>query len=152
MTDQQNEAHLFIAFGGTGDLMSRKLLPALYRLSQQGKLSDGFAVLGVARSSDYDDAAYQQWAVEALEEALDDGEDVAAWCKAHLHYQAIGKGTTKDFRALGTRIEKLEQEHDLPGNRTYYLALPPGAFPPTITGLGEAGLNESAGWNRIVVE
>ena len=32
-----------------------------------------------------------------------------------------------------------------------YLALPPGAFPGTIEALGQAGLNRSEGWTRLVI-
>jgi glucose-6-phosphate 1-dehydrogenase len=53
---------------------------------------------------------------------------------------------------LAARIETLEREHNLPGNRVFDIALPPEAFPKAIIGLGEAGLNKSPGWTRIVVE
>jgi glucose-6-phosphate 1-dehydrogenase len=33
-----------------------------------------------------------------------------------------------------------------------YLALPPNAFPGTIEGLGNAGLNRSRGWTRLAIE
>ena len=35
MTNHQVEPHLFVVFGATSDLMRRKLLPALYRFSEQ---------------------------------------------------------------------------------------------------------------------
>lgn len=65
---------------------------------------------------------------------------------------AIGLGEAEDYQALAARIAKLEQAHHLPGNRVFYLALPPAAFPSTIVGLGEAGLHRSPGWSRLVIE
>ena len=35
MTNHQVDPHLFVVFGATSDLMRRKLLPALYRFSEQ---------------------------------------------------------------------------------------------------------------------
>jgi glucose-6-phosphate 1-dehydrogenase len=40
----------------------------------------------------------------------------------------------------------------LPGNRVFYLALPPLAFVAAVESLGTIGLNEGPGWTRIVCE
>jgi len=56
------------------------------------------------------------------------------------------------YRALAARIQVLEAERDLVRNCVFYLALPPAAFGDALTRLGEAGLNESVGWTRIVIE
>jgi glucose-6-phosphate 1-dehydrogenase len=40
---------LFVVFGASGDLTKRKLLPALFHLTQAGLLPEEFAVVGVAR-------------------------------------------------------------------------------------------------------
>ncbi len=99
------------------------------------------------------DAGFQIWAADALAAAGLFTEDrTPRWCRECLAYQSIGGGTVEDFRALGTRIEALERSQDRPANRIFYLALPPQAFPSTITALGEAGLNRSFGWTRVVIE
>ncbi len=64
----------------------------------------------------------------------------------------MGQSTAKDYAGLSERLKELEKAHKLPGNRVFYLALPPPAFGPTITALGEAGLNASKGWTRLVIE
>lgn len=46
--DSLEGAVLFI-FGATGDLAKRKLFPAIFSLYKEGKLSDKFAVIGLAR-------------------------------------------------------------------------------------------------------
>lgn len=143
---------LFIVFGGTGDLMARKLLPALYRLGQQRRLGPRFTVLAVARSTDVDDAAYRRWAREALAAAGLDPDAAAAWCADRLYYHALGDQTAGDFARLRSRIEHLEAAHALAGNRVFYLAITPHAFSATIEHLGEAGLSAAPGWVRLVVE
>ena len=47
---------MLVIFGASGDLTSRKLIPALYELSCDGLLPDKFCVLGVSRSPKTDDA------------------------------------------------------------------------------------------------
>ncbi|HEX9659563.1 MAG TPA: glucose-6-phosphate dehydrogenase, partial [Rhodothermales bacterium] len=145
--------HLFIVFGGTGDLMERKLLPALHHLANEGHLGSNFKILGVARDTAIDDDSFRRWAREALDKvAVNTRDGIERWCDECLHYCSIGAGDAGAFAALGNRIESLEAEHGLPGDRTFYLALPPQAFPPTIEGLGNAGLHRSQGHTRLVIE
>jgi glucose-6-phosphate 1-dehydrogenase len=152
-SDARVEPHLFVIIGGTGDLTQRKLLPALYHLSAQGYLHDGCRVLGVARRGDFDDEGYRQWARTSLAESgLAAEAEAYAWCCDHLHFHRLGKGEQEDYQALAERIASLEKKHDLPGNRVFNLAVPPGAFSPTVTGLAAAGLDAGPGWTRIVVE
>ena len=44
-----------VVFGASGDLASRKLLPAIAALAEHGALPDGFTVVGVARTAWSDD-------------------------------------------------------------------------------------------------
>jgi glucose-6-phosphate 1-dehydrogenase len=146
------ERHLFVVFGATGDLMQRKLLPVLYQLSAGGKMPAGSLVLGVARRP-MDDAAYRKASSAALVEAnAGPPEKIAAFCDATLHFQSVPDETPASFAALRQRIETLEGQHGLAGNRIFYLALPLEAFGPTLTGLGVAGLNRAPGWTRVVIE
>ena len=68
-----------VIFGATGDLTRRKLLPALFRLSQQRLLPTEFAILGSARQAMSDDEfrAFLKQAVTEFgsEDTLDD----SAW-------------------------------------------------------------------------
>ena len=148
--DAVAERHVIL--GATGDLTRRKLLPALCDLGKQGLLGSHFAILGIGRKADQDDAGFRRWARQSLEQAGFSPDDTRRWCDECLHYQHVGQGAAQDYVTLGDRITALEREHDLPGNRTFYLAQPPGAFPSSITGLGEAGLNRSRGWTRLIIE
>jgi glucose-6-phosphate 1-dehydrogenase len=147
------EHHLFVVFGATGDLMNRKLLPALFKLIETGPLAGCSTILGVARGDNYNDEKFRRMAHDTLVEAgLMNDETAHKWCEKNLYYQPIDHGDAKDYENLRERIESLERELDLSGNRAFYMALPPSAFQPTVERLGEAGLNKSNGWTRIVVE
>ncbi|EQD39202.1 glucose-6-phosphate 1-dehydrogenase, partial [mine drainage metagenome] len=78
--------------------------------------------------------------------------DVQAFCERTLYYQPLDNQSGTGYQTLRGRIEQVEKEHRLPGNRIFYLALPLEAFGPTLQGLGEAGLNRGAGWTRVVIE
>ena len=141
---------VFVIFGGTGDLMRRKLLPSLFRLEQNGALTKDCQILGVARDRGLTDKQFRAWARKALGELGLSPSD-PHWCDNCLHYQAVDPGSADDFNALAARIEALEGKRGS-GNRVLYLALPPVAFEGTIDALGKAGLNRSKGWTRLVVE
>ncbi len=146
------EPHLFVVFGATGDLMQRKLLPVLHRLGTGGRWPAGSLVLGVARRP-MDDAAFRAMAVGSLgSDPSHPPASARAFCDATLYYQSVPDETAASFAQLRARIERLEREHGLRGNRIFYLALPLEAFGPTLTGLGDAGLHAGPGWTRVVVE
>lgn len=151
MRHYEVEPHLFVVLGGTGDLMRRKLLPALRRLAALGLLGDRHALLAAARDTELDDAAFRRWAQSACSDAGLPDERVAELPEARLFYQAVPGGDA-DYEALARRIRRIEKDLDLPGNRVFYLALPPGAFPAAVEGLAAAGLNRGPGWARLVVE
>jgi glucose-6-phosphate 1-dehydrogenase len=149
LTQQTIQPHLFVILGGKGDLMHRKLLPALYRAYLQGHLPSGCLFMGAARDTVTTDESFRDWALGALDDAgFDIDERARRWVAESLYYQSVRQG----YGPLAERVAALEEAHRLPGNRIFYLAMPPSAFPGAITGLGEAGLNRSRGWTRLVVE
>ena len=145
---------LIVVFGATGDLMQRKLLPALFRLSMTGALPAGTTILGVARDATLTEDAFRDASVRALEAAkVKPLRRIRSWCAETLRYQPVA-GDASAYALLATRIAALERDETLPGNRVFYLALPPAALPATVEALGSIGLNRppSGGWTRIVVE
>jgi len=150
------EAHLFVVLGGTGDLMARKLLPALHALTTGDAAGAELVILGVGTSDDKDDDSYREWALDALERDHSSGprggDELGDWCAGRMHYYSIGEGDEAAYAGLAERIEEIEQQHDLPGNRILYLALPPQVFADALRGLGSAGLDSGPGWTRVVIE
>jgi glucose-6-phosphate 1-dehydrogenase len=60
MTDMSVEPLLFVIFGATGDLSRRKLLPALYHLTQHGFFKPS-VVLGTARAAGMNTEAFRAY-------------------------------------------------------------------------------------------
>ncbi len=142
--------HVFVIFGATGDLTRRKLLPSLYRVVTENGVADRTTILGVS-PAEMEDAAFRDHAWAALQEAGFLDLDAHAWCEHRIFYESVARDST-DFSPLAKRIDSIEQDLGLPGNRAFYLALPPAAFPEVIENLGRAGLNRSEGWSRLVIE
>lgn len=141
------EPHLLVLFGATGDLAKRKLIPALYSLVRRRDSDDETRVLGVA-TGDWTDDEYRQMVAESLIADGVDADEASSWCKNAISYQSIRTG----FDALRDRVNAIESEANLAGNRAYYLAIPPAVFDDTVEGLASVGLHESAGWIRVIVE
>lgn len=153
MEKAPDESCLFVMFGATGDLMRRKLLPALFQLAEDGLLPARYQILGVAREPGMDDARFRRWVRQALADAgLAHGKGPRRWCEDCLHFDTVGDGSAADYQALAARIALIEATHALSGNRLLYMALPPQAFPGTIAALARAGLAHSRGWTRLVIE
>jgi glucose-6-phosphate 1-dehydrogenase len=148
MSEKSVAPHVFVIMGITGDLAHRKLLPALRKLDAQGRLPRKFVVLGAGRRDLGEDALRDQ-ARRSLVEAGESDDDARRWCARRLRYQRLMDDA---FESLARRIKSIEAEQELTGNRVFYLALPPLAFPRHIEGLGRAGLARGAGFTRLVIE
>jgi len=152
MSDSATEPAIFVVFGGTGDLMRRKLLPNLWDMKQQGALGAPFVLLSVALDPEMDDVGYRNWVSDALQDVDASKQEIQEWAAGSVYYEPLGDAGESDYARLAERIRDVEEHHSLPGNRVFYLALPPQAFESTIEGLGHAGLNTSPGWTRLVIE
>jgi len=145
-----------VIFGASGDLTQRKLFPALYNLLLEGLLPRPFAVVGAARRplSDEEFAARMKAGVERHSRR---DLDAGRWEElgSAISFCSVEEGNADSYRALAEHLDAVEAQRDLPGNRLFYLATPPSAFPGIVEGLGRAGLRRSrreGGWSRIVLE
>ena len=141
-----------VIFGATGDLTRRKLLPALYRLSQGQRLPARFSVIGIAREA-LDDEGFRQAFRDSLREFADlEADDEVARSLAERMYYVGG-----DFNdaAIYQRLAARLQEIDSRGGVLFYLAIPPGVYGTVIENLGAAALStapSAAGWRRVIIE
>ena len=146
-----------VIFGASGDLSRRKLIPALYSLAAQNCLARRFAIVGFARTP-MTDEAFQQTGVDSVkkfsEAGTANGEQCGEFAKA-LAYSAGEYHHPEAFEKLKQRLQALEREHQLPGNRLFYLATPPDVYPLIIQQLDKAGLArhpDGKSWVRIIIE
>jgi glucose-6-phosphate 1-dehydrogenase len=93
-------------FGGTGDLVTRKLLPALYRRFAAGQISAESRVFGLARSA-LTRAAYTAQAEAACREFLGNEFDAQHWQSFSrlLDYAKLDAAAEQDYAALAARLQ-----------------------------------------------
>ena len=63
--NSKSQAFIFILFGGSGDLASHKIIPALYNLFLDGWLPDQFVIIGSGRRK-MNDKAFRTKLLEGI--------------------------------------------------------------------------------------
>ncbi|HJT67560.1 MAG TPA: glucose-6-phosphate dehydrogenase [Pyrinomonadaceae bacterium] len=146
------EPCVLVIFGATGDLMRRKLMPALWNLRGEGCL-ESVQVLAIGRTPMTDDE-FRASMREALTAADKDGDETD-WPKfaERIHYTT---GELTDDSTYVNAAKLLEQlvVDGASSNHLFYLAIPPSLMGAAVEGLGKAGLNkqDEQHWSRIVIE
>src|SRR5215813_88835 len=102
------EPCVVIIFGASGDLTKRKLVPALYRLTQQRLLPAEFAIVGQARTplSDEEFRDRMKNAVLQFSEARQVDDEVWQSFAQGIHYLPSDIGNADDFRKLSELLDR----------------------------------------------
>jgi glucose-6-phosphate 1-dehydrogenase len=137
MSTQRSDA--LVIFGATGDLVFKKIFPALYAMARRGRLD--MPVIGVARS-DWTLEKFQERARESIHKRGDIHEDAFERLLGLLRYVRGDYGNPATFRAI-------HEQFGGAGHPIYYLAVPPSQFPAIVEGLGQSGCAQGA---RVVLE
>ncbi|WP_426595663.1 glucose-6-phosphate dehydrogenase [Cellulomonas sp. McL0617] len=144
-----------VIFGVTGDLARKKLMPAVYDLTNRGLLPPGFALTGFAR---------RDWATQDFAEIVHDSVREhartpfreATWRQMSEGIRFV-QGTFDDddaFDRLRDTVEELDINRGTGGNHAFYLSVPPSSFPVVCKQLARSGLSQPAEgtWRRVVIE
>src|SRR5690349_11947016 len=146
-----------VIFGASGDLTRRKLVPAIYSLARDRLLPPSLAVVGVARRT-ISDTDFRATLREGCDQfARRRPVDPQLWqsFESGIFYVAGDFDDPAAYARLKTRLDEIEKQRGIPGNRIYYLATPPEAFPKIIARLGEAGLlhrQSEQPFSRVIIE
>ncbi|MEN0065083.1 MAG: glucose-6-phosphate dehydrogenase [Myxococcota bacterium] len=145
-----------IIFGASGDLTSRKLIPALLNNHIAGALKRPIQVIGVARST----KTHEQWRQEMGEALAPELREAYASFSSQLYWVRANAADSNDLHELGEFLDRLTEEAggtpDQAG-RLFYLALGPNLFGRVVSALSSQNLIDSEpgatdGWRRVVVE
>jgi glucose-6-phosphate 1-dehydrogenase len=153
-TSDQLEPTVFVIFGGAGDLTWRKLIPALFDLSQDRSLPPQFAIIAVDRVK-FSDSQLRKRLHDGVNQFSRFGKaKAAAWNQfaQHIHYQPGDFKKLPTYSALGGQCAKLEKQWGAKAHRIFYMATPPSMFGEIPKYLGQAGLSRDREWARIVIE
>ena len=142
-----------VIFGASGDLTSRKLIPALFNLEQKGRLPDEVQVLGVSRTAFSDDAFRDHLVERARETLAAESFDLSKWAAfaRRVHYVAADLTQPNGAAPLQTWFKANEGANG--GRRLYYLSVSPELYPELSNDLGAAGFaKEDGGFRRLIIE
>jgi glucose-6-phosphate 1-dehydrogenase len=145
-------AHTVVIFGASGDLTSRKLIPALYSLHAKGRLPQETRVVGVSRT-EFSHEAWRQQLAATTAKFVGSEFNAETWntFAKSVFYTRGDIDQPQTFAGLSHFLE--EPEGEAGATRLYYLATAPNLYAPAIGQLGAAGLaDESRGVRRIVIE
>ena len=143
-----------VIFGANGDLTKRKLLPALYRLAYDRRLSAGFAIIGTSRTPMSDDQ-FRDKMREAVQKFSDDTEFSAeVWepFAQGLFYVAGDVGDSGLYKSIAQKLSEVQQARKTGGNVLFYLSTQPSQYATAALGIGAAGMAKGDGWRRLIVE
>ncbi len=154
------EPCVLVLFGVTGDLATKKLLPAIYDLANRGLLPPGFALVGFARR-DWEDEDFAQLTYDAVKAHARTPFRDTVWEQLAEGVRFVPGEFADDqaFDRLAETVNQLDAERGTGGNYAFYLSVPPKAFPQVVQQLKRSGLSTppegQAGrrpWRRVVIE
>ncbi len=154
-TEKNLEHCTIVIIGASGDLTSRKLVPALFNLYLNNGLPDAFLIVGCSRT----ELSSQEFK-NKIQSSLKKDRDLnfSDWqsFSASLFYKSINYDDVSSFISLAEYLKSLDKKSNTPANRIFYLAIPPSIYKTVAKMIGQAGLAEEGkngnGWSRIVVE
>jgi glucose-6-phosphate 1-dehydrogenase len=146
---------VLVIFGVTGDLSTKKLMPAVYDLANRGLLPPGFALVGFARRG---------WHHHDFAKVVHDAvrqnartpfrEEVWQQLSEGIRFVPGEIGDDVAFTDLADTIADLDEARGTGGNHAFYLSIPPGLFQTVVDQLRSQGLTEQqpGRWSRVVIE
>ena len=153
-TNDRLEPNIFVIFGGAGDLTWRKLMPALFDLSQSHSIPVHFAIIAVDRVELGEDALRKRLH-EGVRKFARSGKTAAKeWTEfsRHIHYLQGDFKSNATYTELGSQCAKFEKEWGSKAQRIFYMATPPSLFGEIPRFLDHAGLAADRERARIVIE
>jgi glucose-6-phosphate 1-dehydrogenase len=143
-----------VIFGASGDLSKRKLLPSLYRLFYERRISASFAVIGTSRSP-MSDKEFRERMKDSVSRFLEDApfdEDVWNSFAQCLFYVPGDINNPDSYDDIRNKLNEVEKTHETGGNVLFYLSTQPSFYAEVVELLGAHQLNKGNGWRRVIIE
>jgi len=141
---------VLVVYGASGDLTSRKILPAIERLHRRRQLPGAFALVGTART-EMDDEDFRKQCLASVPDAAPGWDEMVKG----FRYVAGDYTATETFDRLKVVLAEVDDQRGTQGNRVHYLATIPALFDDISRALGLEGMNEprfEGSFVRVVCE
>ncbi len=146
------QACTIIIFGATGDLSRKKLLPALYHLDAENRLSEETKIICMGRG----DSTQQAWhdnVTSYVSPKARDGvcDDLLAKFLDRVSYFKCDLTQAASYEELNAQL--MNADNNFSSNIVFYLSISPSLFGVVGDQLAAVGLNkEDNGYRHLVVE
>lgn len=145
---------IFFIFGGTGDLTSRKLIPALYNLFLDDWMPNRFAIIGMGRTA-LTDAKFKEILHKDVNEFSRNGKaEKGKWdlFSENIYYQTSDIENPEAYKEQASRVEKFKKEWGEEPTVINYLAVAPRFFSTISSNLAAQKFSADRKKTRIVIE
>jgi glucose-6-phosphate 1-dehydrogenase len=146
---------LIVIFGATGDLSSRKLIPALYSLYCQNLMPVNFALLGAGRS-EMNSESFRKKMADAILRYREDRDNESGQIGSFtgcFEYHRVDYNSSADYKKLRLKIGNMTRKFRTGKNIIFYMATPPGLFEPITKNISGTGLSlQKNGFRRLIIE
>lgn len=156
--NKNNTPTILVVFGATGDLMRKKIIPALFHLFEKGELPKFFRIVGFARRV-ITDAEFRKSIKEILREHENikgTNEEIIESFIGLFSYHTGVFDDISDYRSLLKTLEKIDGVWGVCANKLFYLAASPQFYEFIFKHLASSGLTKPCGseegWTRVIVE
>lgn len=147
---------VFVIMGITGDLASRKLLPALLALYSKRLLPQRFAVVGFSRRA-FSREEFREYIRSRLN--VKPGEFKEEDIKHFLDHMSYEQGffdSALAYERLGQKLRAIDDRWGQCSNKLFHLSVPPSLYEGILNRLSDSGLTEPCddltGWTRVLIE
>ena len=145
---------IMIIFGGSGDLTSRKLVPALFNLFIDGYLPEDFAVVGVGRTSYGSEEKYREHLLEGVKQFSRRNDNTEDWKKfsQKIYYLEMDAKDEAAYQQIRACIDQKSKEWKEDPIEIYYMAVAPQLAPDIAKKLYNQQLCKDPNRTRMVFE
>ncbi|MCK5129809.1 MAG: glucose-6-phosphate dehydrogenase [Clostridiales bacterium] len=150
MDTHECKSTVLIIFGATGDLTHRKLMPALYFLEKEKKISDDFQIIAIGRRNKTSES-YIEEIVDSIKSNVSErlNHEILEKLAKRIQYHRQTFADDLGYQKLHNDIEAIHTCCNI----LYYLAVAPEYFDVIIEKLERYNMTQKEGaWRRVVIE
>lgn len=149
---------ILVIFGATGDLIGKKILPALFHLFRGRRLPKKFQAVGFSRRS-MSEESFRKFLGEKLKHRLPSSvrnAEIRKFLEAFSFHQGL-LGKVQNYHSLAKTLKQIDADWGVCTNKLFYLAVPPHLYETILRRLAVSGLTKECGgagegWSRVIVE
>ncbi|MBU2100330.1 glucose-6-phosphate dehydrogenase [Candidatus Micrarchaeota archaeon] len=148
---------ILIALGATGDLMARKIIPALFHLFEKNELPEYFKLVGYSRDP-CPGNMFQKYVSKIIRKHKGknlDEKKLDVFLEMLSYTQGMFENK-KDYNNISKILKELDAKWGVCSNKLFYVAASPAFYEVIFNHLSDSGLTQSCGpkegWTRVIVE